>query len=172
MATNNEKDTARIEDIELTKEENDGMLRTYEDDILGGLLAAAGFRESAEEIHPVEISREGVVLFKFSIRPLSEDEYHECKEKNTKYVRNKQLGIKFPETTDTAKYRSALIYKATVPADRARVWDNKEVWKRLDVMSGVELIGRVLKAGEKDAVLDLIDKISGYSLTAEEVAKN
>lgn len=172
MATNNEKDTARIEDIELTKEENDGMLRTYEDDILGGLLAAAGFRESAEEIHPVEISREGVVLFKFSIRPLSEDEYHKCKERHTKYTRNRQLGIKFPESTDASSYRSALIYQATVEADRNKVWNNKEAWKRLDVMNGEQLIEKVLKAGEKDRILDSIDQISGYSMTMEETAGN
>lgn len=172
MASNTEKNTAPIEEVELTHEENDGMLRTYENDILGGLLAAAGYKESEEEIHPVEIAREGVVYFRFRIRPLSEDEYHKCKDRYTKYKRNKQLGIKFPEETDTVRYRSALIYEATVPEDRAKLWDNKDAWKRLDVLSGVELIGLVLKAGEKDAVLDLIDNISGYSLTTEEVAKN
>ena len=40
------------------------------------------------------------------------------------------------------------------------------------MLSGVELIGQVLKAGEKDAVLDLIDKISGYSVLEEETVKN
>ena len=172
MASNTEKNTAPIEEVEMTQEENDGMLRTYENDILGGLLAAAGYKENEEEIHPVEIAREGTVYFRFHIRPLSEDEYHKCKDKYTKYKRNKQLSIRFPEDTDTVRYRSALIYEATVPEDRAKLWDNKDAWKSLDVLSGVELIGRVLKAGEKDAVLDLIDSISGYSLTSEEMAKN
>lgn len=167
-----EKNIASIEEVELTQEENGGMLRTYENDILGGLLAAAGYKECEEEIHPVEIAREGVVYFKFRIRPLSEDEYQKCKDKYTKYKRNKQLGIKFPEETDTVRYRSALIYEATVLEDREKLWDNKNAWKQLDVFSGVDLIGLVLKAGEKDAVLDLIDNISGYSLTTEEVAKN
>ena len=40
------------------------------------------------------------------------------------------------------------------------------------MLNGTELIGKVLKAGEKDAVCDKIDTISGYSAMAEEVAKN
>lgn len=160
------------ENLDFTPEENKGMLRTYEDDILGGILAAAGFRDDEEEIHPVEIVRDGVVCIKFRIRPLSEEEYHKCKERYTKYVRNKQLGIKFPESTDTSAYRSALIYESTIAEDRAKIWDNKDAWKKLDVMNGVELIGRVLKAGEKDAVLEMVDKISGYSMTMEDTIKN
>ena len=167
-----EPTTDTVENIELGEEENQGMLRTYENDILGGLLAAAGYREDEDEAVLIEIARGGVVFFKFRIRPLSENEYNRCKERYTKYKRNKQLGIKFPEDTDTVMYRSALIYEATVKEDREKLWNNKEAWKRLDVMNGTELIGRVLKAGEKDAVLDKIDEISGFSLTADEVAKN
>ncbi|MCD8308888.1 MAG: hypothetical protein LUD19_03455 [Clostridia bacterium] len=118
------------------------------------------------------MARNGIVYLKFRIRPLSEEEYTKCKERYTKYVRNKQIGIKVPEDTDTAAYRSALIYQATVTEDRAKIWDNKQAWKQLDVLSGAELIGRVLKPGEKDAVCSKIDDISGYGSSLEEVAKN
>lgn len=166
------KKTNQIEEIEMTEEENKAQLRTYETDILKGLLTAAAFKTEDENIHPVEIARNGVVLFTFRIRPLSEEEYHQCKDKNTKYVRNKQLGIKFPEQTDSVRYRSALIYQATIDEDRAKVWDNKDAWKALNVLNGIDLVDKILLAGEKDAVLELIDKISGYSTTMEEVAKN
>lgn len=156
-------------DEELTQEEQSQALRTYEGDILGGLLAAASFRDEAKT---VEIARNGIVLFKFRIRPLSEGEYNRCKEKYTTYKRNKQFGVRIPDKTDTISYRSALIYEATVEEDREKLWDNREAWRKLDVLSGVELIGRVLKAGEKDAVLDLIDKISGYSVLEEDTVKN
>ena len=169
---NDKIEKSKIEEIELTEEENRGQLRTFEDDILKGLLAAANFKAEEDNIHTIEIARNGVVLFKFRIRPLSEEEYQACKEKYTKYVRNKQLGIKFPEHTDTVRYRSALIYQATVDEDRAKIWDNKSAWKALNVLNGVDLIDKALLAGEKDAVLELIDKISGYSVTAEETAKN
>jgi len=162
----------KIEEIELTEEENKGQLRAYEDDILKGLLAAANFKTEEDNIQTIEIARNGVVLFKFRIRPLTEEEYRACKEKYTKYVRNKQLGIKFPEYTDAVRYRSALIYQATIEEDRAKIWDNKSAWKALNVINGVDLIDKTLLAGEKDAVLEIIDKISGYSVTTEETAKN
>ena len=169
---NDKIEKTKIEEIELTEEENKGQLRSYEDDILKGLLAAANFKTEEDNIQTIEIARNGVVLFKFRIRPLTEEEYQQCKEKYTKYVRNKQLGIKFPEYTDTVRYRSALIYQATIEEDRAKIWDNKSAWKALNVLNGVDLIDKTLLAGEKDAVLELIDKISGYSVTAEETAKN
>ena len=126
----------KIDEIELTEEENKGQLRTYENDILKGLLAAANYKTEEDNIHPVEIARNGVVLIKFHIRPLSEEEYQTCKEKNTKYVRNKQLGIKFPEDTNSVRYRSALIYQATVDEDREKIWNNKDAWKELNVLNG------------------------------------
>lgn len=161
-----------IEEVEMDTETNKNVIRTYEDDILGGLLAAANFQNDEDEIVPVEIARNGITLIKFRIRPLSEEEYVKCKNRYTKYIRNKQIGIKIPEDTDTAMYRNAIIYQATVEEDRAKVWDNKDAWKKLDVLSGTELIGKVLKAGEKDMICDKIDEISGYNSMQEEVAKN
>lgn len=166
------KTTTPIDEVEMDEETNQNTLRTFENDILGGLLAAAAFTTDEDEIVPIEIARNGKVLIKFRIRPLAESEYVKCKNRYTKYIRNKQIGIKIPEDTDTTMYRNALIYEATIEEDREKIWDNKQAWKQLDVMSGAELIGRVLKAGEKDAVCDKIDEISGYSAMAEEVAKN
>lgn len=166
------KKTTPVEEIEMGAEADKNLIRSYEDDILGGLLAAANFQNDEDEIVPIEIARNGVVLLKFRIRPLSEDEYSKCKNRYTKYVRNKQIGIKLPEDTDSVMYRNALIYQATVDEDRTKIWDNKEAWRKLDVINGVELIGKVLKAGEKDAVLEKIDEISGYSSVLEETAKN
>jgi len=166
------KINASVEEIEMGAEADKNIIRSYENDILGGLLAAANFQNDEDEIVPVEIARNGVVMLKFRIRPLSEDEYNKCKNRYTKYVRNKQIGIKLPEDTDNVMYRNALIYQSTVDEDRAKLWDNKEAWRKLDVLNGVELIGKVLKAGEKDAILDKIDEISGYSSVLEETAKN
>jgi len=70
------------------------------------------------------------------------------------------------------RYRSALIYQATVDEDREKIWNNKDAWKELNVLNGIDLIEKTLLAGEKDAVLELVDKISGYTATTEEVAKN
>ena len=106
MADTEKTKKTGIQDADLTEEEAKAQLRTYEGDILKGLLAAADFRDDEDNVVPIEIARNGVVLFTFRIRPLSEEEYNLCKEKNTKYVRNKQLGIKFPEDTNATRYRS------------------------------------------------------------------
>lgn len=162
----------KIKETEIDEETEQGLLRTYENDILGGLLAAAKFTEDESEMQPIQIKRNGVVFFEFRIRPLTEDEIDKCRKRHTKFVRNKQMGgVKVPESTDTTALHSDIIYTATVAEDRAKLWDNKKAWEALDVMSGRELIGKVLKPGEKDAIIDKIDEISGYS-SLEELAKN
>lgn len=146
-------------------------LLAMEDDILRGLLRAAQFREQQQMT--ITISRQGQRLFRFRIRPLSEDEYNQCREEATRYQPNPRLGgIPMPVSTDTGKYRSLLIYRATVEEDRAKLWDNKEVQTQLGVIAGWQVIDKVLLAGEKDAVLAKLDEISGYGTSLEEVAKN
>lgn len=144
-----------------------------EADLLKGLLEAAEGRSSEENYVWIEIARKGKLLFKFRIRPLAEEEYTKCREDATKYVRNKQFGgIKLPEDTNTVRYRSSLIYTATVEEDRKKLWDNKEAQKRINVLTGIDVVEKALFAGEKDAILERIDAISGYNTNLEEVAKN
>ena len=135
--------TPVTEEIELDAEETKNQLRIHEEDFIQGLIDAAGY--TSDETQPIEIARGGKVYFTFSIRPLSEEEYDRCKKKWTKYVRNKQFGMKLPEETNSIKYRAALIHTATVEADREKLWDNKKVWealrnKGLQIMSGLDVI--------------------------------
>ena len=39
-------------------------------------------------------------------------------------------------------------------------------------MNGLDVIECVLKAGEKDRIIDAVDKLSGFDDNLEEVAKN
>lgn len=90
-----------------------------ETDILRGLLDAAASTEGERQV--IEIARKGKVFFRFGIRPLAEAEYNACRDKATKYKKNRRLGgIKMPDDTDTARYRSYLIYEATVPEDQQK----------------------------------------------------
>lgn len=146
-------------------------LLAAEDDILRGLLAAAQYKDVRQVT--IRINRQGKEFFRFRIRPLTEDEYNKCREDATKYEPNPRLGgILMPVSTDTAKYRSLLIYRATVAEDRERLWDNKKVQQELGAVAGWQVIDKVLLAGEKDAVLAKLDEISGYGTDLEEVAKN
>lgn len=163
-----------IEEVEMSAEENKGMMLVNSDDILAGLLEAASYGdENSEESALIQIARKKKTVIEFRIHALSEEQYNNCRKKYTTYKRNKQLGIKYADETNTSKYRSALIYEATVKEDREKVWDNKQAWKKLDCINAIDLIEKVLKAGEKDAVIDKIDEMSGYtSSVVEETAKN
>lgn len=165
-----------VEELEFTEEEELGQLREHEEDFIQGLINAAGYSQTEKQ--RIEVIRDGKLFFAFSIRPLSEDEYEKCKRKHTKFVRNKRLGMKVPEETNAVMYRSSLIYQATVGEDREKLWDNRKVWESmkgmgLPVMNGLDVIEYSLKAGEKDKILEAIDRLSGYTdASLEEVAKN
>jgi hypothetical protein len=62
-----------------------------------------------------------------------------------------------------------LIHTATVDEDKAKLWDNKKLWDRLNVLSGIDVIDKVLLPGEKDAVIEKINEISGYAEDEEDV---
>lgn len=165
----------KVREINLTKEEEKNYIRANEEDFIQGLINAADY--AVNDTQRIEIARNGKLLFAFDIRPLSEEDYEACKKKWTKYVRNKQFGIKLPEETNSVKYRAALIYTATVEKDRENLWDNKKVWetlrnKEFQILSGLDVIEYCLKAGEKDKIIEVIDNISGYDNNLEEVAKN
>lgn len=166
---------AKVEEKDFTEDETKEMVRTNEEDFIQGLIDAVEFAN--DEKQRIEIVREGKLFFAFNIRPLGAEEYEKCRKKHTKYVRNRQLGMKMPDETDRVKYQSAIIYTATTEEDRAKLWDNKKVWETLrnkeyQVMNGLDVIEFALKAGEKDKVIEAIDRLSGYESNIEEVAKN
>ena len=166
---------AEISEVETSEEEIKNIIRANEEDFIQGLIAAADF--ASEEKQRIEIIRKGRLYFAFNIRPLGSEEYDKCRKKHTKYVRNRQLGMKMPEDTNRIKYQSAIIYQATVKEDRENLWDNRKVWDTLNnkgfqIMNGLDVIEYTLKAGEKDKILEAIDKLSGYENDLEEVAKN
>ncbi len=171
-----EEDAAQeIREIETSEEDTKKLILSNEEDFIQGLIDASEFAE--EETQRVEIVRNGRLYFAFRIRPLSSEEYEKCKKKSTKYVRNKQFGMRLPEDTNRVKYLSSLIYEATVEEDRKKLWDNKRAWDTLNakkdrIMNGLDVIECVLKAGEKDAIIEAIDKLSGYGPNIEEVVKN
>lgn len=164
-----------VSEYETDEEDTRALIRANEEDFIQGLIEASEF--ASEEKQRIEIIRDGRLYFAFSIRPLSSQEYDMCKKKHTKYVRNKQYGVKIPEDTDRVKYQSEIIYRATVDEDRAKLWDNRKVWSAINakndrIMNGLDVIEYTLKAGEKDRILEAIDNLSGYGDNLEEMVKN
>ena len=76
--------------------------------------------------------------------------------------------LKVESDRDPVVYESYLIYLATVEEDKKKYWDNQKLKDKFDVMQGYELVDKVLLPGEKDAVIDQINILSGYNLDEDE----
>lgn len=167
------ENTQEVREEEFSEKETQGQLLTVEVDFIAGMLAASAYKN--DELRQIDIVRDGKLYFSFRVHALGEEEANKCRKKHTKYVRNKQIGIKFAEETDNAKFRSSLIYHATVEEDRSKLWDNQTVWEGLRkqgvlVVTALDVIEAVLLGGEKDRVIDEINKLSGFdSENLEEV---
>ncbi len=149
---------------------DDILMNEY--DILQGLIDLGSTKNDEENYRTINIKRNGVLKLSFRIRPISEEENHTCYKHATKYAPSKPGKPKTAIETDPARYRSFLIYTATVNEDRQKVWDNKKAIDALDLLSGVDMIDKVLLAGEKSRVIDVIDEISGFDDSFDENAKN
>lgn len=154
-----------VRDEEFTTQETQSQLRTVENDFISGMLEAAEYK--TKETRRIEIIRDGRLFFAFNIHAVGEAEAERCRKRCTKYVRNKNIGVKFAEETDSAKFRSALIYLATDEKDRAELWDNKKVWNGLSsqgnpIVNALDVIEAVLLGGEKAQVVEEINKLSGF----------
>ena len=165
------KTTENVTEVQMSPEEVKANVRMYEDDILGGLMAAASYKTDMDEVATIQIVRHKAVV-EFRIRPLSEDEYAKIRKRNTNYKKNKANGLRIAESVNSADYRSELIYEATIEEDRAKIWDRADAWDKCNVVNGIGLVDVVLKAGEKDAILEKLDEISGFTPSMEDVAKN
>ncbi len=154
-----------VRDEEFSKEETQNQLRTVENDFIAGMLEAAEYK--TQETRKIEIIRDGRLFFAFNIHAIGEAEAERCKKRHTKYVRNKNIGLKFAEETDSPKFRSSLIYNATDEKDRAELWDNKKVWNGLStqgypIVNALDVIEAVLLGGEKAQIIEEINKLSGF----------
>ncbi len=138
-----------------------------EDALLRGLLEAGNYKNEESFRRKVEIKRGGRILFAFTVRPLDEDEEIACYRKATPMLPNPQ-GKHLPKVdgkTDHAAMRSWKIYTATIEEDRQRIWNNPQYKQRKGLVTPIEVIDSLLRSGDKDAVLAVIDQISGTGST-------
>ena len=145
---------------EVTPEELREEVAFSEDDILKALTEQRHYEDLTRTI---EVSL-GKTKFSFRIRPLSEREWDKCRERNTKYQKNRRLGgMRLPESTDTTGYHSDLIYTATVDEDKAKLWDNKRLWAAVNALTGTDMVDKLIPyAGKKQQIIEQIEELSGY----------
>ena len=131
-------------------------------DLVTALLEAADYKNSDDEITPVEISRRGKFLFTVHIHPLSDTDVKHAQKMAGVYKpnpTNKKLGrVKVDQ--DNAKLASWLIYLATTEDDQEKIWGNKQLMSKFGLMENWESIDTLLKKGEKDELLEQVFKIS------------
>lgn len=159
-------------DYEAGVEEQQIETRMDEKAILQGLIQAGKEKDDESTYENIQIRRAGKLYFEFRIRPVTEEESITCHEMATKYAPRKRGQPKREIETNGAKFRSWLIYTATVDEDRKKTWDNKAAQDALGVLQGADMIDACLLPGEKDRVIDRINAISGYDDELEDTAKN
>lgn len=149
-------------------------MREHEDDYLRGLLDAAD--DAEEEEKELSITRKGRTFFKFSIHALSDEKLHDIRKKYTIYEKNRRTGSKVASGLDTPRFRSSIIYNATVGDDGKKIWDDVTVQEGLRrkgkiIINALDVIDAVLLPGEKDLILEKIDELSGYDPDESNVEK-
>jgi hypothetical protein len=158
------------EELEKADAQRDELLMN-EDSILEGMMAAV---EYIQETKTVEIKRAGKLLFTFDIHGISEETLYKCR-KQSRILGENPAGKRFPKVeidVNLAKMRDLKIYEATTEDSRKKTWDNPAIQKKVCTLNGWEVIESVLMAGEKDAVCDLIDEMSGFGIDKEDYIKN
>lgn len=172
---------SNVTEVDVTESEaNESLkedMKVNEMDYLTGLLEAAD--DADEETQKIEIVRDGKMYFAFSVHALSDEDMYEIRKKYTKYTKNKRTGMKVADGMDNAKFRSSLIYNATVAEDQEKLWNNKDIQEALrkkgkKIINALDVIDAVLLPGEKEKILTTLDELCGYNTEEDKVntAKN
>lgn len=160
MATNKNVDTTEITTgLDLANNKEDA-----EYDLLSALLEAADYKTSEDEVTKINIIRDKKFLFAVRIRPLSEEDTRAARKKATTYMKNPQ-GAKLPQIEkefDNAKFKSWLIYLATIEEDKQNIWNQPAIKQKFGLMEAWESVDVLLKAGEKNRLMDEVYRISGF----------
>jgi len=159
----------------MSEEKREYMLQN-EDAILRDVSGVLEAMETIIEYKVFEVIRDGKKLFSFRVRGLDDSEFEKW-DQATKVAKDRRLGnLAVPREFNSAKFNSLVVYTATHPDDKKAIWDNKDLWAKADVVTGWQLVDKVLKRGEKEKCIELIESLSGYAdedaESTEETLKN
>ncbi len=160
----------------MSEEKKDYIVQN-ENAILRDVAGVLEAMETIIEYKVFEVIRDGKKLFSFRVRGLDDSEFEKCRDQATKVAKDRRLGnLAVPREFNSAKFNSLVIYTATHPDDKKVIWDNKNLWAKADVVTGWQLVDKVLKRGEKEKCIELIEELSGYAdedaETTDETLKN
>lgn len=160
MSTENTKEKETVTGLDTATNRKDA-----EYDLVTSLLKAAEFKTDEENIHAVDIKRNGQLYFTINIHPIGDPDNRTARKKATTYAPHPN-GAKYGKIEkdfDTAKYGSWVIYLATTKEDQDKIWGNAAIMQKFNLMEPVESIDVLLTLGEKRKLLDLVTEISGIN---------
>lgn len=170
--TENKKDLIGFDVATANIAETKGTtLKDVEYDLTTALLSAAAFRTSEEAITEVEIKRNGKYYFTLHVHPISDSDSRKARKKATTYMPNPN-GRKLPpieKDFNSAIFHSNLIYAATTAEDQAKIWNNRAVMDKYDIVDPIDTVDTLLAVGEKLEIVDVIMDISGLNPDVDEV---
>lgn len=131
--------------------------------LVEALLSAAEYRDSENNITEAEIKRNGKYLFSVNIHPIGDDDTRTARKKATIYMPNPENKKLPPVEKDfnNPKFKSWVIYLATVEADQEKIWGNPQIMRKYGLMEPQDSIDILLTVGEKNRLFELVTKISG-----------
>ncbi|MFI3254459.1 MAG: hypothetical protein R3Y63_09020 [Eubacteriales bacterium] len=142
-----------------------------EGNLLSNLLELAKRKEDEAYFRKIEIKGEkGEVKATFRLRPMSSEDVEKCSKQATRFV--KQPSGKPEKEMNVRQFQSILIYEATVPEDQKNFWGNIELKRALNVLDNFDMVDKLLLAGEKASVIEIINEMGGFSEEVVETAKN
>ena len=140
----------------MSEEKKDYLIQN-EDVILQDVAGVLEAMQTIIEYKDFEVIRDGKKLFSFRVRGLDDNEFERCRDQATKVAKDRRLGnLAVPREFNLAKFNSLVVYTATHPDDKKIIWDNKDLWAKADVVTGWQLVDKVLKRGEKESALSLL----------------
>ena len=165
MAKETEKDI-------ITGLENAENPKEAEYDLVSALMEAAGYRKDEDLVTTVDIKRNGKFLFTVNIHPIGDDEVRAARKKATTYMPNPQ-NRKLPKIEkefNGGMFNALIIYAGTTEEDRVKIWGNRTIMEKFNLVEPYESISVLLTAGEKAALSDKVIEISGMDIEDEEVS--
>lgn len=166
MATNEKNEMQSVTGLDTATNRKDA-----EYDLVTSLLKAADFKTDDDNVHAVDIKRNGALLFTVNIHPIGDPENRQARKKATTYGPHPN-GAKFGKIEkdfDNAEYGRWVIYLATTEEDQQKIWGNPAVMQKFNIMQPADTIDVLLTLGEKRKLLDLVTEISGINDDDEEM---
>lgn len=160
-----------IKNENVTGLDNATYRKGAEIDLVERLFMAAAYKEAADNIVELDITRNGTYLFTLHLHPIGDDDVAKANKEAAIMVKNPN-GKNLPKiqaSSDKSKYKSWLIYLATTEEDQRQIWGNPALMTKLGIYQPWESIDKLLTLGDKTKLVEKIAEISGLDDDEDEM---